>query len=539
MATATAPGAPSSAVCKSTDLASVPRPHASDMGDLLRRTNETCERSVAYADNVLEAHAGAFVKFVAFPNLSCAHRAIAPSGGIAVHHADERVIPDFLDEHLHCGISLYRVLGGMETFDHDKAVDLNLSDLILTDETNECKPTLEHREETSTGVQDSATWNAYLDRSSAFVGLYHTTIRATRNPAQQVYVVAVHAGGGGASVGLYDLAESSSEAAETWRSFVQRPEFLYAESIAKRNRNRLAHQFATALGLQLQALQDFGAYDEPPPDAAAAPDAATDEPAEDDGRIEQELYAQLGELGAQGRLDRQQRLAAERGVVICDGLATALLEDPLGEAPDNQFVSNFVDSTLARKPLLATPFSETVYNDVLVSGTSACVCARVKTLSTIGTGHGVAQLLSPAEGINMLHGKDADSSSDAPFGNACRVGALAGAPVTTGRLQATAEIDWDAPTSSCATTDALPFLAWRGRNAQPPVANDKVLWGERCVYRPRDANFVAQEHKLGLKDERGVPLGNTRLDPLFVVCAPTPQRRFLRGVYPFEDSVGD
>ena len=494
-------------------------PSAGERSDLQRRAADTVNRARAYSEGVLEAHGGAFVQFVAFPNLSCAHRAVSPSGGVAVHKAAERVVPDFLDENMHCGVALYRVVGDV-SFDAAGAAEA-----ILTDETNTRKPTLAHREETAAGVQDRLQWDAYLDRPSAFVGLYHTTIRSTGHPPVAVHVVAVHAGAGQVASDLYDEAERCAADGVSWEVFAASPAYHYCESIAKRNRNRLAHQFAARIGVRLQAIRDFCAQgDAPLAEAGAEADASAD------AVVEHALYGEMAELAAEARFDLLLDLADANGVELTAELNAMLLEDPLGEQAGNPHVA--APTAAADKPFVATPFSETVYNDVLISGTTACVCLGVKSLASISAGHGVAQLLSPVEGINVLHGKDADSSADSPFGNACRGGALAGAPVTTGRLLATAEVDWDECAVGQAGVRRQPFLAWDGQSADPPRLNDKALWGERCPYRPRDAAFIEQEHRLGLKDERGVPLGNTRLDPVFVVCAPTPKRRFRHGEFP-------
>jgi hypothetical protein len=498
-----------------------------------RQQEEQLETAREYCEKVRAAHPSKFARFIAGPNVSCVHRAMPPRGGVALFHAGP-MCPDMLDGNLHCGTALYRVLNPTEA--PLGAPKEELYDMAAQLSQRE-GPTLDLS--TTNGLEDDPNkhWEATFDRAGSFAGLYRTTLRAPGYPPSQVLIVAVRAGAGRAGEELYDMAETMAAEGRTWANFVEHPRYRFAENLARRNRNRLALEFAQRLGLHLKSLPDF---------CAAASEAETELEYDVEAALEGSQVRNLTEAGylrmaaavLRTDVDAQLDIAAELGVEVTPDLLDAMDADPECDGAGRAFLDVSGEAARrggARRPAVAAPFSETVENSIVLSGSTVAVYSNAVPLFKLGRGHGVAQCLSPVEGINMLHGRDADPQAEAPFGSALQGGPLRFAPTSTGRLQATAQVDWDFMTVANACEDSAPFnLLWDGRGlpgAEGGV-NDKVLYGDRSVYRARDGEFVRQEVRLGQVDERGVSLGSTRLDPVFVLCASTPTRRFFRGVPP-------
>ena len=456
-----------------------------------------------------------------------------PRGGVALFHAGP-MCPDMLDSNLHCGTALYRVLNPTEAPVGAPKDELYEMARELAEREG---PTLELS--TNNGLEDDPNkrWEATFDRAGSFVGLYRTTLRAPGHPPQQVLIVAVRAGAGRAGEELYDMAETMSAEGRTWANFVEHPRFRFAENLARRNRNRLALEFAQRLGLHLKALPDFCAAPQEHEDLSPlAPSAAPE--GQQVRNLTEAGYLRLAATVLRADVDSQLDIAAELGVEITAELLEAMDADPECQAQGRAFLDDAevsLERRGQRRPLVAAPFSETVENSIVLSGSTVALYSNAVPLFKMGRGHGVAQCLSPVEGINMLHGRDADPQASAPFGSAMQGGPLRFAPTNTGRLLGTAQVDWDFMTVANATDESAPFnLLWHGRGeaGADGGVNDKMLYGDRSVYRARDSEFVRQEVRLGQVDERGVSLGSTRLDPVFVLCAGTPQRRFFRGVAP-------
>lgn len=480
------------------------------------------KNAATYCENVAKSSTS-FAQFKAAPNLTCLTPAQVPRGGVAMYYASEPMEADFIDTNLHCGVSLYRVTGGMQEFDHADALQAGLEYHIETSTNCSAPPSLSCMGAGSLQDKPGSVWECCLDRSGAFVGLYHTAIRAPLHPAMQAYVIAVHAGPGQAGEDLYNVAEEMASRKCSWQEFLNSQEYRCAEHLGKRNRNRLAYRFAAALGLSVASMGDFC---EGAPVCEADADVRGVEP----GLLSPDQFEHISRLPVGGQIDALLEYSLE----LTTELGHWLSIDPSGDNPENPHVdhrSGDSEATTTQNKI-ATPFSETVYNSISVSGSTVCVYSGVKSLASIGAGHGVALLLNPAEGIAVQHGRDADPLAECPFGMAVSAGPLQVVPVTTGRLVRTKEVTWCQNALHMASYDGcLQCLAWHGKDNGEP--NDKALHGDRSVYRARDTLFHRQVQAIS-DGEVGTTTttGQTRLDPVFVVLHPTPVRRFLGGRFP-------
>ena len=550
-----------------------------------RKSAERNARIRQYCERVREGVDG-FNRFVGAPNVGFdgGYGAI-PTGGVALFRADQPMSVDFLDGATDFrGTSVYSVVGGLEDYDGDIMDNCTLGGAvenhILHSDPNydgyvgseaprlRC---MEKRDASGGGTLRDAEgekWSAYLDTVDSSVGLYAMSIRPLLAPAEEAYcIVVANVGAGKVTEEVYDIAETMAMEGRTFGEFIKTPEYRYAERLAQRNRNRLAAQFAALCNLTVRGMGDLFSAEKRERDneEILAPtvvrgDAALSTAKTRDAVFTASEYAQLAveatELVASSCPDLMalelREVLCRRGVDVKNtdigNLARYLMVDPTGTIEGNPYVTHTAaaedDRTASSVvlPQVAEPCSETHNNRITICGRSALVYRDVVPQYAIVDGHGVAMVLSAAEGVAMQHGNDRRPNSVSPFGNADPdAGWYHMIPTSTGRRCGGEDVPW-AACASCASVGAPGFLRWpskrtgRAKSLHPhglldtTVPHKLTLTHDRCVVRPLDVTFANLQHGLSTVSMRSQ--GNTRLDPLGVVLHPQPIREFPRRLIP-------
>ena len=186
-------------------------------------------------------------------------------------------------------------------------------------------------------------------------------------------------------------------------------------------------------------------------------------------------------------LDEVMFMLAEWGVSQTPELMHSLTTDPDGVDPSNPFVDRAHEAAKTKEtneiavPLVAEPLSETVCNQIVVSGASALVYRSAVPQYKIGNGQGVAMCLSAAEGLLVFHGNDRKENARAPFGNGDpQAGCYNMFPTSSGQVRFARDVAWPCCVSK-ATLEAPGFLRWESErvakhsSAHPQKEIDSIV----------------------------------------------------------------
>ena len=108
--------------------------------------------------------------------------------------------------------------------------------------------------------RESECWEPRLDGHGAFVGLYSNTVRRDQMPPVDEHYVAVAAGAGDAGHRFYAHAEAEVAAETSFRAFAADPMLQAMRNLGRRNRGRIAAEFAAVNGLNVACSADALSY---------------------------------------------------------------------------------------------------------------------------------------------------------------------------------------------------------------------------------------------------------------------------------------
>lgn len=534
---------------------------------------QACQKGKEYAERVVKGCPG-FVSFKATPGFTFdTGLGGGMRGGCALYRSQMAMSVDFLDGQTDfAGTSIYAVEGGMEDWTYDKLDEVEGAENVPVERSvkhnDPCYvgsvskdegPRLACMEAAEESLRDGmdGEWVAHMDTVDSFVGLFSMSIRKSLAPAEETYVVVVgNVGAGKATEEMYSVAEQFSEEGKTFRDFIESKQYKYTERIAQRNRNRLAAEFAQSLGLTVTTMCDLFSTEKRKQDAKAIEQskvlATRDLEKYSRGCMQIADYVEVSSLiheATETSLDELMFLLAEWGVTQTPELMHRLTTDPEGVEPDNPFVDRDHEAAKTKEtneiavPMVAEPLSETVCNQIIVSGSSALVYRSAVPQYQIGNGQGVAMCLSAAEGLLVFHGNDRKETARAPFGNGDpQAGCYNMFPTSSGQVRFARDIAWPC-CAGRATLEAPGFLRWESERvakhsaAHPQKKVDTIvphahaLTGKDfCLSRPVDSQFESNVNDLSTPTLR--MQGYTRLDPVGVVLYPQPLRDFPKRTLP-------
>lgn len=527
-------------------------------------TISACGRGRDYVGRV-RSRVPSFKQWVCAPNFECqkGYGGI-PRGGVALYHSKGAMSVDFMDGQTDfSGTSVYAVHGGMDDYtpdmmdscclggsvtDHIEHYDTQYAGSSTVGPRLECM-------DTSSGetLQDAVSmeWKGILDNPDSFVGLYSMAIRPQLSPAEETYVVVVgNVGAGQATEDMYTMAEAYAEGGRSFEDFVYSPEYKYTERLAQRNRNRVAALFANVCGVHIPTTPDLFSSEKREVDKVRTQRCTKTVVRDVDkykrGCLSHSDYVSIACQIVEGGQDDMVRAIDEMrewGTETSTDMLHYMTVDPDGVLPTNPYIDTEKPENedegekIPEIPSQGDPFSETLNNQIIVNGSSVLVYRDVVPQHMIGDGNGVAMVLSPCEGLMIIHGNDRKESARSPFGNGDPMsGCFNMSPASSGRVRGPSDINW-ADCAQLASTEAPGFLLWQcerqecARGCHPErvttgtVPHVKALTGvDRSVYRAVNAEFMANCDRLAtgaLKLQ-----GSTRLDPLMVILAPQSLREF-------------